>query len=391
MSAKLRRGFTLIELLVVIAIIAVLIALLLPAVQAAREAARRAQCVNNLKQIGLALHNYHQTNNVFPQGHSESASSIGYTGGYAGWTEWSAQSEMLGYIEGGAIYNAINFNFCGGYNYGAYANVTAYTAVINVFLCPSDTQADKGGPPPGISGLNNWGGNGTYPPNINDYRGSIGTTTSPYGWNTGYGCCQPDPLNINGGSSVGHASSTGMFAYWTCYGIQDTTDGTSNTIIFAESLVGDTNSNIGAATLAHRNNSVTGVSAASIAEAYDASTLSYQNVIVQAINACTTAYKSGSNVTTDNGNRWAWGAVGMTLFNTVVTPNGAPWSACRDQCGGCSPDDSLFSNAQSNHPGGANVLMGDGSAKFIKNSISPLTWMALGTRANGETISADSY
>ncbi len=112
MKSRIERGFTLIELLVVIAIIAVLIALLLPAVQAAREAARRAQCVNNLKQIGLAMHNYHSTNDSFPQGHSQAAHLGGYSGGYAGWTEWSAQAELLGFMEQGPIYNTINFNFC---------------------------------------------------------------------------------------------------------------------------------------------------------------------------------------------------------------------------------------------------------------------------------------
>jgi len=83
----------------------------------------------------------------------------------------------------------------------------------------------------------------------------------------------------------------------------------------------------------------------------------------------------------------------MTLFNTIVTPNSQQykWNSCRDQCPGCGPDDSLFSNAQSNHPGGVNALFGDGSVRFIKDSISPQTWMALGTRANGEVISSDSY
>jgi len=383
-----RRGFTLIELLVVIAIIAVLIALLLPAVQAAREAARRSQCTNNLKQIGLALHNYHQTNNKFPQGHSQSMQSMA---AYTGWGEWSAQAEMLGYIEAGTLYNAINFYFCGSWNYGAYCNVTAYNTPIASFMCPSDGNVNKGGPPNNtIKGPAGWGGNSTYPPNINSYKGSVGTTTSAYGWNTGYGCCQPDPLNVTGSAMLGNSSSTGMFAYWVCYGLQDATDGSSNTVIFAESLVGD-NGGSTSTQMAHVNNSITGVSSASTAETGDATQLSYQGVILPAIQICTAAYKSGTGISDSNGQRWGWGAVGITLFNTVVTPNGAPWNSCRDGCSGCSPDDSLFSNAQSNHPGGVNVLMADGSSRFIKNSISPLTWMQLGTKANGDVVSADSY
>jgi prepilin-type N-terminal cleavage/methylation domain-containing protein/prepilin-type processing-associated H-X9-DG protein len=395
MTPRLRRGFTLIELLVVIAIIAVLIALLLPAVQAAREAARRAQCNNNLKQIGLALHNYHQTNNSFPPGHSESASSLNYAGGYAGWTEWSAQSMFLGYMEQSPLYNGINFNFCGGYNYGAYCNVTTFNTVINTFLCPSDTQADKGGPPSNTpAGPQSWGGNSTYPPNINSYKGSVGTTTARYSWppTTGYACCTPDPFNLQGGTPNQKPASTGLFVYWLAYGISDCTDGTSNTIIFAEALVGDSGGGTTSSYL-NRNNAVLNVTSAAGAEAYDASSLSYQGVIVPAINACTQikmANTSGS-INTDNGNRWAWGAVGMSLFNTVVTPNGAPWVNCRDSCPNCSSDDSEFSVATSNHPGGVNVLMADGSGRFIKNSISPQTWMALGTKGNGEVISSDSY
>src|SRR5437660_6072179 len=109
--ARRARGFTLIELLVVIAIIAVLIALLLPAVQSAREAARRAQCLNNLKQIGLGLHNYHSTHNSFPL--SETAAwQDAYGGGYVSdWGTWSAHALLLGYMEGQPIYNSCNFNW----------------------------------------------------------------------------------------------------------------------------------------------------------------------------------------------------------------------------------------------------------------------------------------
>jgi prepilin-type processing-associated H-X9-DG protein len=183
-----------------------------------------------------------------------------------------------------------------------------------------------------------------------------------------------------------------MFAYYICYGIQDCIDGTSNTVLFAESLVGDTGGGTSASYL-NRNNSVVNVTAASTAEAYDASSLSYANVIQPAINACTAAIKANGagSVSTANGNRWAWGAVGISLFNTVVTPNLTPWNDCRDSCTSCSPDDSLFATAQSNHPGGVNVLMADGSGRFVKNSVSPQTWMGLGTRGNGEVISSDSY
>ncbi len=392
MKRKIRQGFTLIELLVVIAIIAVLIALLLPAVQAAREAARRAQCTNNLKQIGLALHNYHQAANVFPQGKSQAMLQPGQLA-YSTWGQFGSQAMMLPYMEANSIYSAINFSYACMYSYGAYANVTAVSTVINSFMCPSDTNVDKGGPP-SIGGYPaGWGGNLTYPPSINNYRGSVGTTTSPYGWppNVGYACCTPDPFGLNGGSPWLKTNSTGMFVYWLCYGISDCTDGTSNTIIFAESLVGDPTGNPTSTSFQHRNNSTSGVGSITSAQVNDASSVSWQNVILPAINACTQQMKNNVGVSTDDGLRWAWGATGQTLFQTVVPPNGAPWNSCRYNCTGCGAEDTTFSNAQSNHPGGVNVLMADGSARFIKNSINPQAWMGLGTKAGGEVVGSDSY
>src|SRR5262249_9113279 len=150
-----RRGFTLIELLVVIAIIAVLIALLLPAVQAAREAARRSQCLNNLKQLGLGMHNYHQTHNTFPIGAAYAPAS---GTNFATWIKWGANAMLLGYLEQGAIYNAINFSFSPepGDQAGRFINSTAYNAKLSLFLCPSDGNAGN--------------------VNINNYHASVGTT-----------------------------------------------------------------------------------------------------------------------------------------------------------------------------------------------------------------------
>ena len=149
MILQRRRGFTLIELLVVIAIIAVLIALLLPAVQAAREAARRAQCVNNLKQIGLALHNYHSTTDVFPLSNTVAWASSSPSDANQGWGTWSAQALMLPYMEQQPLYNSINFNYTcwwgNGNNTNGQINSTVFNTLIKTYTCPSDGKAGQSG------------------------------------------------------------------------------------------------------------------------------------------------------------------------------------------------------------------------------------------------------
>ena len=131
------RGFTIVELLVVVTIIGVLVALLLPAVQGAREAARRAQCLNNLKQIGLAMQNYHATINTFPM----RSGLVVRPGVIATWNNWSAQSLMLQFLDQSPVYDSINFSFEGRasqHNLCNITNSTAFETSWSVFLCPSD-------------------------------------------------------------------------------------------------------------------------------------------------------------------------------------------------------------------------------------------------------------
>jgi prepilin-type N-terminal cleavage/methylation domain-containing protein/prepilin-type processing-associated H-X9-DG protein len=356
MKSQTRRGFTLIELLVVIAIIAVLIALLLPAVQSAREAARRSQCVNNLKQIGLALHNYHSSNNIFPMGGSNNARttpSIAYLPPYDDWACWSAHGQMLSYLEQAPLYNAINFNWSpeGDGPTSSAINSTVFNTVLASFLCPSDSFAHKG--------------------NINNYHASMGTTTR-----------QPDYPGNNG--------STGLFATWISYGISDCTDGTSNTVAFSEALVGNKLQGT-----VYRGNGMEPYAGANPG-LYDANTNPL--VVVQQLQLCASQFNAPdvitANITARRGYRWGEGTTGATLFNHLQVPNDSqfPVNYCRDGCTpACNMDSAFSSPATSNHPGGVNACMADGSVKFMKSSIARMTWWALGTRGNGEVISSDAY
>jgi prepilin-type N-terminal cleavage/methylation domain-containing protein/prepilin-type processing-associated H-X9-DG protein len=382
---KARRGFTLIELLVVIAIIAVLIALLLPAVQSAREAARRIQCTNNLKQLALALHNYISATNAAPPGIVNTTAYATSPPGISTWTSWSAQALLLPYVEQGPLYNAANFSWTCCY-VGPQAdatNKTVYNTRIASFLCPSD----------GLAGQRN----------INSYAGSIGTSTVQYpidGSTTGvfnvYNNLQSTPKPPPSCSSVFLASIT---------------DGTSNTIAFGEGLVGDYTKNSN-----YRGNGMAGAPDVAVVSGSGApgtpaiagnNSESNPAAVLQALSNCNAFWKGSALATCSgytaccmvgvkqyDGQLWALGERGYTLFNTIVPPNSKqyPWRSCRlTACLSCAPEGSSFINASSFHPGGCNFAFADGSIRFIKDSVSILTYQALGTRNGGEVISSDSY
>ncbi len=223
MPARSRRaGFTLIELLVVIAIIAVLIALLLPAVQSAREAARRIQCTNNLKQLGLAVHNYIDANGSMPIGAYKARERYNVTGAH----EHSILLALAPYYEQAAAYNAFNvmIHYAGpDSTLGSFVNSTMTNIGLSALWCPSDPAVMN------PQRLTYWASSvGGFPMRYTSYKGNSGPWMSPFR--------NSDPTDSNFGALIGQAK--GVFYYYSSVGIAGITDGTSNTLLFGESAYG---------------------------------------------------------------------------------------------------------------------------------------------------------
>ena len=335
-----RSGFTLIELLVVIAIIAVLIALLLPAVQAAREAARRAQCVNNLKQLGLALHNYLSVNNVFPPGHIWRGVGSPSVFGTDQNTTWFCL--MLPLFEQGVLGNAFNYSLGSeGPVYGATnipgldANSTVATSKLAMFQCPSDRSNVFNINPAYI---------GPKYSAFNFTKGNYATSWGNAGWRQ----------NLGGTFAAQYIQSA--FGHNMNVGIQNVTDGTSNTVFVAEVLQG---------------------------AIYDVRGMMWSSVPGGA--------SFMSRFTPNSYQDYLGQQNGGDYLNNAPTLFCTPEPVLGLMCYPNASDSDAFSGSRSRHSGGVNALFGDGSVRFIKNSTNALTWRSLNTIAGGEVLSSDSY
>ncbi len=336
-----RRGFTLIELLVVIAIIAVLIALLLPAVQAAREAARRAQCTNNLKQIGLAVMNYESSNGSFPYG----AMAVTFGTWY---------HSILNYVEGSNLQNAYNFtgSACNPtYSYGSVYNITVSSTRVNSFSCPSD-QNDA--PLANVVSMNyacNYGNTGT---GFFQTTAMMNGVTIPYG-GAPFSWVYAIPLGCT-------ATNYYTSIHNTVCRISGITDGTSNTLLIGEVIQGQDN---GTGTYA-KNTDLRGY------------------IQYGSSSGFSTLLPPNSPLPDD---------LNQSTYCIPIYPNPPCELRSLGQSGVTNTSGGFIDQyaSRSRHPGGVNVVNCDGSVHFYKNSINIATWRALSTTQGGEIISSDSF
>jgi len=342
---KRRRGFTLIELLVVIAIIGVLIALLLPAVQAAREAARRSQCVNNLKQIGLAIHNYASANTSLPP--SGEIGSNEYPAYYAqaGPQNFAMKVRLLPYLEGGNAFNSVNFAVSAIWNNsnasvidGFNINYTIRHTKIASYVCPSDTN-DPGTDDPQLPGT-------SYHENGGLNRYNTAWRSSGIAYYQGHD---------------GGLNQTRTFA-----SIQD---GLSNTAAFSEWVKGKALMTTDGLHMVYAiPNGVTTYAQGDNDADYKLSLLS------QATTSRQWDFK-GEVWTMQDGGRGG-------PYMHIMPPN-------RKACNAAGVD--TLVGASSYHPGGVNLLLMDGSVKFAKSGIAIRVWHSIGTIGGGESIPGDTF
>jgi len=368
-SAGRARGFTLIELLVVIAIIAVLIALLLPAVQSAREAARRAQCTNNLKQLGLALANFETSNGGFIPGFGPAFDPITAPGGSCG-SRPNVFAQILPYLEGGATYNAFNFHWCLSVFGAGAPNDTAESQLISAFICPSDGQDVR-----------------LLDAGYTNYVASLGTTaaqevgtesyqeatTNHLGiFNVSIDTSQPKFLN----APTNTISNFPNYLRARPVTVASVTDGTSNTAAFSETQRSH------AATSATVGGLTGGIALNDPLQAY---VITGGNLYTPS--QCVYGGAGYYTRITYRGQEYYRNLPFTGYYNHTMVPNTPWWD--------CGINGSNFTTAhiaaRSYHPGGVNVGFVDGSVHFIKNSINPVSWQALGSRAGGEVLSSDAY